>query len=319
MDTLAEKLPAPSPNGASALTRMVQNDTVNNVMQHVARLQQGGSLKFPPNYSPENALMSAYLKIQHATTPDNKPVLTACTKESVANALLDMVIQGLSPTKDQCYFIPYGNQLLCQRSYFGTMAVTKRVTRAQEIFSEVVYEGDKFAYDVVRGNKQNLKHSQDADNIAPEKIKGAYCTIIGENGQEYSEYMTLAEIKTAWSMSKAKPLDDKGNVKPGSAHGKFPGEMAKKTVINRACKALINSSNDSSLDLVVERFNRTDDAIEEAEFHEEIEQNANREVLDLPAGDTQESTQGSAEPAEVKKADPPRELPQTKSGLKPGF
>ena len=137
----------------NALARTVQNDTVNSVMAHVGRLQQARRLKFPPNYSPENALMSAYLVMQQTTTPDKKPVLSVCTQESVANALLDTVVQGLNPVKKQCYYIPYGNTLTCQRSYFGTMAVCKRVTGAQEIFAEVVYEGDQFEYEIMRRNK----------------------------------------------------------------------------------------------------------------------------------------------------------------------
>lgn len=54
--------------------------------------------------------------------------------------------------------------------------------------------------------------------------------------------------------------------------------MAKKTVINRACKKFLNSSNDSNLTL--DHFNRQDEAVEEAKAQEEINENANSEVID---------------------------------------
>jgi recombination protein RecT len=39
-------------------------------------------------------------------------VLQACTRDSIANALLDMAVQGLNPAKKQGYFIAYGKQLV---------------------------------------------------------------------------------------------------------------------------------------------------------------------------------------------------------------
>lgn len=40
----------------------------------------------------------------------------------------------------------YGNKVQFQRSYHGTMAVTKRVTGAKEINAEVIFEGDDVKY-----------------------------------------------------------------------------------------------------------------------------------------------------------------------------
>lgn len=61
--------------------------------------------------------------------------------------------------------------------------------------------------------------------------------------------------------------------------------MAKRTVINRAAKAFVNTSDDS--DLLIEAINNTtaneyqdDNERKEAEIIDEIDQNANSEVLD---------------------------------------
>ncbi len=301
----AENLPATS--DANKLAPITRNETVNAVMRKVSELQQRGQLQFPRDYSVQNALMSAYLILQQTKDKADKPVLTACSRESIANALLDTVVQGLNPAKKQCYYIAYGSQLVCQRSYFGTMAVAKRVTGCQDIFAEVVYEGDEFEYEIKFGRKNIIKHIQKMGNVARDKIRAAYCVIVKADGSTHTEIMTFDQIKQAWMKSQNRPLDEKGNLKPGSTHGQFPEEMAKKTVINRACKAFINSSDDSSLDVVRQAFNRSDDIIEEAEFQQELEQNANTEVLDLPAGDTPDEQQGTAEQAEPAKPEPPRQ------------
>lgn len=67
--------------------------------------------------------------------------------------------------------------------------------------------------------------------------------------------------------------------KEGSTHKDFTQEMAKKTVINRACKRYLNSSDDGSL--LMHHVNRADEIFEEAEIEAEIEENANKELIDI--------------------------------------
>lgn len=62
-------------------------------------------LALPTNYSAQNALKAAYLRLQGVKDRQGRPALTVCSQSSIANALLDMAIQGLSPAKNQCYFI----------------------------------------------------------------------------------------------------------------------------------------------------------------------------------------------------------------------
>lgn len=249
---------------------LVKRDTVDVVADRIRAFQEAGEIHFPANYSPENALKSAWLILQSTVDRNNKPVLETCTKDSIANSLLDMVVQGLSPQKNQGYFIAFGNQLTFMRSYFGTMAVTKRVTGAKDIYAQVVYEGDDFEYEIENGRKKITKHVQKLGNVNSKNILGAYCTIDFGDGRTYTEIMSMDEIRAAWNMSRAKD---------GKAHNEFPQEMAKRTVINRTCKMYLNTSDDSSL--VLHHFNRSDDAIEEAQIQQEIEQNANTEVIDV--------------------------------------
>lgn len=260
---------------------LVKKDVVDVVLDRVQNFQQSGKLRLPENYSPENAMTSAWLILQSTVDRNEKPALEVCTKDSIANALLDMAVQGLNPVKKQGYFIVYGNKLTFQRSYFGTMAVAMEVDNTiVEIISEIVYEGDKVIYRINRGKKEIFEHEQDLENVDKAKIKAAYCIIIDKNGQiKKTEIMTFDEIKQAWKQSKTHPVDDKGNIKVNSTHDKFTAEMAKKTVINRACKPIINGSSDSNL--FKDIFNRNSEVVAEDEATQEIAENANGETIDV--------------------------------------
>ena len=76
------------------------------------------------------------------------------------------------------------------------------------------------------------------------------------------------------------PVDDKGNIKAGSTHDKFLAEMCMKTVINKVCKSIINSSDDSCLK-IVRNIGQDEDSMVDYEVKQEIEQNANTEVIDI--------------------------------------
>lgn len=259
---------------------MVKKDTVDIVANKVREFQERGELHFPANYSPENAMKAAWLTIQETTDRNDKPALSVCTKDSVANALLNMVVQGLNPAKKQCYFIVYGNRLVLQRSYFGTMYLAKMVDpEIEEIIADVVYKGDEFEYGKKRGRTVVLNHAQKLENVDKKNIIAAYCSVFYRNGTESTTIMTMDEIKQAWRQSQMKPINDNGTIKAGSTHDKFTAEMAKKTVTNKACKTIINSSNDSTL--LIKAYRETDDAVQEAAVEAEIAENANMIEIDV--------------------------------------
>ena len=279
---------------------IMKKDVVDVVEARVRQFKQSGELQFPANYSPDNAMKSAWLILQSTVDMNKKPALEVCTKDSIANALLDMVVQGLNPAKKQGYFIVYGNKLVFQRSYFGTMAVAKQVDDTiEDIFAEVVYEGDTFKYRINRGKKEIAEHEQALENINGGKIKAAYCLIVNKDGEvKRTEIMTMDEIKQAWKQSQMRPVDEKGNIKAGSTHDKFTAEMCKKTVINRACKAIINSSNDSYL--FKQAFNRAEEIATEEKVEQKIADNANGDIIDI-------------EPEEITDDTTPEEIPEVES------
>ncbi len=211
-------------------------------------------LAFPENYSVSNALNSAYLMLQDMTVKRKvgnewveKKVLGVCTKQSIASSLMDMTVQALNPMKKQCYFVTFGDKLTLMRSYQGTMAVARRVG-ATDIRAEVIYEGDTFKYHIENGYKVIDEHVQDFKNIDNEKIAGAYAIVDHPSFTPYVEIMNIAQIKKAWAKGKADLS------KANDVHNDFADQMAKKTVINRACKNFINSSDDAYL---MEAFDKT--------------------------------------------------------------
>lgn len=216
-------------------------EITTQVLSRLEDMKKAGEIRIPDNYSPENALKSAQLHLAELKDKNGKPALEVCTKESIANALLKMVVQALSVSKNQCYFIVYGNQLNYQRSYFGSIALGKRVAGVLDCVPVVIYKGDEFEFgvDIETGYRKILKHVPSFQNINNANIEGCYAIAHFADGRKTVEVMTISEIEDAWNQGQAK-----GN---SPAHKNFRQEMSKKVVINRALKIPINSSDDSHL------------------------------------------------------------------------
>ena len=260
---------------------IVEKSVVDIVSEKVSEFLKSGQLDLPKNYSVDNALKSAYLILNTVEDKDKNKVMIdgkltgVCTKASIANAILDMVVQGLNPGKKQCYFIVYGKTLSCQRSYFGSMAVAEMVNPAIKDWGyNVVYDGDKFSYGIHNGKASVIEHEQKLENIDKLKIIAAYAMAVDINGSPIkTEIMTIEEIHQAWKMSKMKPFDDQGNLKAESTHGRFARDMALRTIINKVAKFIINASSDNAL--LLERINRAEDLADEAAVQMEIEEKSN--------------------------------------------
>ena len=240
---------------ANELT-LLQKDITDNIARKLDELKKDGGLAIPANYNPANALKSAFFEMTNSASGN---LLEKCSRESIANSLLNMAIQGLSPAKKQCYFIPYGQNLSMQRSYFGTQKVIKSLTNVEDIWATIIYEGDEFEIEIEGGRERIAKHTTSFLN-RDNDIIGAYCIIKKSDGEEVLTVMTRKEIEASWSQSKNK-----------SVQNKFPQEMAKRTVINRAAKAFINTSDDS--DALIQAVNDTTE--------EEFENDQERAVRDV--------------------------------------
>lgn len=249
---------------------VINNSFIDGLAKQLEKKCEYG-LTFPKDYNLSNALMGAYLVLKETKDRNNKPVLESCTPTSIANSLMNMATLGLSVQKKQGYFISYGNQCQFQRSYFGNMTIARRYGM-KDIHAEIIYQGDKFKYHIEDGNKVLDSHEQDFMNIDNEKILGAYAVVLMEDGAKHLEVMNIKQIKQAWSQGFG--YKENGN----GTHQKFTDQMAKKTVINRALKQIINTHGDvfvQEADDDTETVSRNDAFAADVAY--EIEQHANKE------------------------------------------
>lgn len=265
-------------NQNQAVQAAVTEDVFKSVTNRIAQFQATGELKLPDNYAPENAIKSAFLIISELKDKNGQSALAVCSKESVSKALLKMVTEGLNPLKRQGSFIIYGGQLQWQREYAGNVALAKRYG-LKDITAAAIFEGDVFEFEVKNGVKTVIKHEQSLANLGSLNILGAYAICEMQNGKTFTEIMNFQQIQKSWLQGYAKGSS--------GAHKNFPDQMAIKTVINRACKLIINTSDDSNL--MSDEFDEpiTVDTVAE-EVHSEIKQNANKEELgfDQPKAST---------------------------------
>ena len=218
--------------------RKVQEETVNLVLSRINDFQKDGQLTLPKDYAPENALKSAWFVLQETKDKQGNFALDKCSNESVVNALFEMVVKGLNPMKKQCAFIMYYDKLNMVMEYHGTIALAKRYGGISKTpAANVVYEGDEFEYtfNTNTGVIEILKHETQLENIDITKIRGAYAVLTLDDDSKHIEVMSIAQIRKAW---------DQGAMKGNSpAHKNFTDQMCKKTVISRACKLFISSSD----------------------------------------------------------------------------
>lgn len=245
----------------------IKKDISSQVLAKVDSFQKSGELVLPKDYVVENALKSAYIIL---SDPKNN-LLEKCDKSSIAEALLKMVVYGVSPIKKQCYFIPYGQKLECSVSYAGNIAIAKRYGNLKSIKANAIFEGDTFEFEVdaSTGRRKITKHSQTLESIGNPILKGAYAVYELNNGITDVEIMNIKQIQAAWGQG-----GSKGN---SPAHKNFGDQMAVKTVINRACKLLISSSDDSILYDPLEENDYVDTT--KGNVQQEIKDNANNETI----------------------------------------
>lgn len=233
-------LPVPDQEKKSAGHKIDEN-FIQKIQNHVDELIKRG-LTIPPDYSVSNALMQAKLRLLNLR--DEKTgalIIDQCTTSSIYYSLLKMILSGFNVAKKHCDFIKYKNQLICQPEYFGNLMIAKRDAGVKEVNGHCVYQGDEFVYEVDSntGRMRLIKHISSLENQDISKIKGAYAIVIYNDGTSKMEVMTINQIKNAWEMGYAE-----GKSK---AHMNFTDQQCIKTVMNRAIKIDINSSDDSEI------------------------------------------------------------------------
>lgn len=231
----------PASQNATALKKKQENVSTQ-VLDRVSEMEQAGALVLPKGYHAGNALKSAWLYLQNIEDRNHNKAIDTCTKASIANVLLEMVIRGEHPMK-HCYFIPYGNQLTFMEKYTGKLMRSKRDTEIAEVNANVVREGEEFVYTVDKKGLLQLVSHKPTFQTMGKPIVGAYAVVVNKDGSTHLEVMTMDMIQKAWNQG---GFGDKD--RQTGAHKNFTDQMCKKTVIARACKVALESSSDRDED-----------------------------------------------------------------------
>jgi recombination protein RecT len=232
----------------------LSREFTDEVMDQINILVESKAITLPTNYAVGNVFKNAFITLQQVETKDHKPALSVCTRQSISIALLDMAVQGLDPAKKQCYFVAYGNKIVLMRSYFGTVTALKRIRPDVDgVVAQVVHDGEEFSFSYGADGMVHVdKHANATLATLNKPIVAAYANILDKDKNVLAcGIMTKAEIEAAWKQG----YSGYDPNKLSDTHVKFAQEMAKKTVINRTCKMLINTSDDESL--LAAAYNRT--------------------------------------------------------------
>ena len=210
----------------------------DKVLNQINSLQEVQGLVLPVGYNPTNALKSAYLKLA-----ENNLLNTDQT--ALAQALLNMCIQGLNPAKNQCYFINYGGKVNMMRSYFGDRTVVLNYGLAKDIQANIIYEGDEVNV-YYENDYMKVEHKTSWENFG-KPIVGAYAFAVLPDGRKIYDIMQLDRIKKSWAMSK--------NNTNNKLQNTFTDDACKRTVIRHLAKNIFNQTSDS--DVLVRSYNES--------------------------------------------------------------
>ena len=224
--------------GNNQVAEVKEKNISDLVINKVNDLVSNQGLMLPKNYVAENALKSAYLKLAESN-------LLNTDQTSLAEALLNMCIQGLNPAKNQCYFIAYAGKVQMMRSYFGDRAVAINTGLVKDIQANVIYEGDdvKVWYE---NDYMKIEHHTNWENF-DNPIVGAYAYAVMNDGTKRYSIMKIDRIKKSWAMSK--------NNTNNKLQKEFADDACKRTVIRNLVKNLFNTTLDQNL--IVESYNQT--------------------------------------------------------------
>ena len=259
----------------SELQKVGATQVISQAIEQFQNMIEKDHFDLSETYSYKNAIQQTrFLLSKSIESGQNKgkTILEVCTPQSVMQAVIEMAQKGLNPSKDQCYFIPYGNKCTLSISYQGKIAIAKREGEdIKDVYGYAVYKDDEFEleFNIVSGTYCIKKYLPDVTKWNKDNLIGAFAVITNSEGKvKYTEYMTMQQIRNSWEMGATKGSSP--------AHKNFPDQMAIKTVKSRAVKSFINSSNDEDLMSYEEKSIK---AIDES-FSNELTEKANLLELD---------------------------------------
>lgn len=214
------------------ITIKSQDGIVNYATEYIKK----NNIIVSKNYDMPRAMNSLYLNLIQVKDKNNKSALETCSPESIQEAVAECINNELNVSKSQGYFIPYGNKLQFQKSYFGKKKLARDLAGV-EIHAQVVHEGDQVSIEDRIDGTRVIKMKASIENLNnPVAYAFAVATDIETGRVVDSDIMTYKELYASSMQGTA----------GGATFKKFPVEMSKKIVTGRLAKHFINTSDDSA-------------------------------------------------------------------------
>lgn len=160
--------------------------------------------------------------------------LIKCSQESLGLCLMNSAALGLYPgAMQEVAYVPFKGQATFIPQYQGLCKLAYQSGMVTSINSDVVYEGDQFDYE--KGSQPYLRHRYGSER---DKVIFAWTVIKMKGGGDPIIEVMPAEGKNSIdSIRRRSPAASRG----GSPWDTDFEEMAKKTVLRRALKAIPKS------------------------------------------------------------------------------
>lgn len=190
---------------------------------------------------PKHLPVERFLRIV-TTTIRRNPKLSACTVESLAQTILDSAQLGLEldGLLGRAYAVPYGDKCTLIIGYKGLIALAYRSRQVKAIQAAVVYDRDKFHWQM--GLNPDMTHEPYQGIDHPGKVTHSYCvaTLDGD--------VTVWVVLPRWEIEEHRKRSKSANTGPWQTDY---AAMAKKTAI-RVLSAVLPIASESPLPTVQE-------------------------------------------------------------------
>jgi len=159
----------------------------------------------------------------------NNKTLQKCTPASLANVLYNVALTGLTlnPILARAYVVPYYSEATLKPSYKGLEYLAVKNGVAKGFKSGIIYKGDE--YEIKQGLTDELIVKPKFES---KEIFLVWAYVFLHNSPPTLEIMTKDDLESIRKLSKSQNI--------WKSHY---GEMARKTVIRRLCKHILNDSS----------------------------------------------------------------------------
>lgn len=233
---------------------MSNTQTNSQAPQNIGRFQgtlekmiSKGATSFPQGVNADRLKINA---LMHIAQDENLKQLAIQQPAKIAQIVYNFIALGLDMLNKECYIIPFKGDLTILKDYKGEVKLARKysVDPIREIFSRVVYEADSYKFN----EYGHFIHEFDPFSTSRGEKKGAYCTVIYENGVHQTEFVNAEEIRKIRNFSKSSSSQY-------SPWNNWEDEMWRKTAVRKAMKNIsLDFGNSETLKAYHESDNDVD-------------------------------------------------------------